>query len=150
MRRNGDPDASRMARLRRHPRRDHSLSEDEQADLIHEARMTKTVLIARLIICAVALVFVPWLSSRAGQDENRAAKEWVDQYSAGPYSCCLPEDTVFLEPWRVAGLRVGDYIIVKFPNGTFNVHVKKIYQTRDPKGRALITRWGCVFRSFGS
>ena len=81
--------------------------------------------------------------------ENQEIGDWVREHTNGFVSCCLPEDSVFIETWRVSSLVEGDQIRVDFPTGDMTVTVKRIYPTQDSRGRSVITKYGCLFRPFG-
>ena len=75
----------------------------------------------------------------------------MDYRNAKGQSCCGPLDTAFI-PHEVANsARIGSVIVASFNGIKEPVVVNKIYEfTKDPKGRAVITFYGCLFRVPGS
>lgn len=107
-----------------------------------------------LIIFAIMACIALWPQVGFAHDPEApvAAGEtfWATPYknSAG-VSCCGEHDMVFVPHWMMAGKRVGDQITVNFPAyGRQTITIQKIYPTRDPKGRAAITFYGCAFKAF--
>ena len=77
---------------------------------------------------------------------------WMEPYrnSAGT-KCCGPEDAAFVPHWVAGPAEVGSTISANFGDGRGEVRVavSAIYPTEDPHGKAWITRYGCLFKSFG-
>lgn len=75
--------------------------------------------------------------------------DWMRKYSNGSYSCCDEKDIVYVPHWEADRLNVGDVYMARFPSGPTPVTILKIYPTEDEGGRAAVSKWGCLFRSFG-
>ena len=79
-----------------------------------------------------------------------AHDHWVRNYSNGNSNCCGKDDIAFIEHSLANSLQIGSIATVDFPNYKgFPVTVLKIYQTEDVQGRAIITRYGCLFINNG-
>lgn len=75
---------------------------------------------------------------------------WVmDFKNAKGQSCCGPRDTAFIPHEVASGAQVGSVIVANFFGVEKAVVVNKIYPTKDPKGRAAVTIYGCLFKAFG-
>ena len=75
---------------------------------------------------------------------------WIQKYNNNVgYNCCTKLDATVV-PHEVANsAQVGSVIMADFPVGPTPVTVNKIYPTEDPRGRAWITKYGCLFRWSG-
>jgi hypothetical protein len=75
---------------------------------------------------------------------------WIQQYNTpNGMSCCDRRDATPIAHEVANEARVGSEVVAPFPNGPIIVKVLIIHPTRDPKGRAWITKYGCLFRHQG-
>ena len=75
---------------------------------------------------------------------------WIQDYNTpNGMSCCDERDAVVIPHEVAAEARVGSDVVAPFPFGPIIVKVKIIHPTRDPKGRAWVTKYGCLFRWSG-
>lgn len=64
-------------------------------------------------------------------------------------SCCDERDATVI-PHEIANeAKVGSDVVAHFPHGPIIVRIQIIHPTRDPKGRAWVTKYGCLFRWSG-
>lgn len=98
-------------------------------------------LAALLLIVLVTMCALP---ARAHGEDG-----WMAKYAnAMGQSCCHEADTVAI-PNEVAAVAViGSVILALFPSGPMLVTVNAIHATEDREGRAMISRYGCLFKSF--
>lgn len=101
-----------------------------------------------LLICAAAVVLASlMIATRAlAHGENGWMRKYVN--SSGT-SCCDETDTVAIPNEDAAGAVIGSDIIAPFPSGVQIITVNAIHATEDKQGRAMISRYGCLFKQFG-
>lgn len=109
-------------------------------------RTTNKPFVIRVLIAALLAVFL-WPGAAIGH----GIWAWVMSYTnANGTSCCGPVDTAFISHEAASSAQVGSVIVAKFYGVEKAVVINKIYPfTKDPQGRAVVTRYGCLFRWSG-
>ena len=75
---------------------------------------------------------------------------WMMKYqTADGISCCHETDTVAIPNEDAASAKIGSQILAQFPTGPMIVTVNAIHATEDKKGRAMVSKFGCLFKAFG-
>lgn len=75
--------------------------------------------------------------------------EVPNEYGGDMVSCCDGSDLHFIPHWKANALHIGSIYKMPWSRGTYDVEIKGIFPTEDPKGRSAITASGCLFRPFG-
>lgn len=100
-------------------------------------------LLGALALAALCLVLAT--SARAHGEQG-----WMMKYqTADGISCCHETDTVAIPNEDAASAKIGSQILAQFPTGPMIVTVNAIHATEDKQGRAMVSKFGCLFKSFG-
>jgi hypothetical protein len=104
--------------------------------------MTRVILWAFIAAAAISVLLLSAFAAFA-HDEHW----WVAKYkNAHGISCCGPNDTTFVDAKTARSARIGTVIIADFPGlSQLPVMVEIIYQTEDPQGLAVLSKYGCLF-----
>jgi hypothetical protein len=104
---------------------------------------------------AIAILLIGFPAQAVNHKLHKAAKgsphEWIQKHNitrgrnAG-LNCCDERDISVIPHSLANSAAVGSVLTWEFPTGRYNVVVQNIYETKDAKGRAFLTRWGCLFR----
>jgi hypothetical protein len=100
-------------------------------------------IIALAVVCILAL---------AWPARSHDHYDWVRKYTnAHDVNCCGALDVVPISHETANAAQVGSTLTADFlGHPGFAVTVQRIYQTEDREGRAMLSRFGCLFRVFGS
>lgn len=105
------------------------------------AAMAAAALLMLLILLALALPAIA-----------HDAHAWMRKFETpGGVNCCDATDVVPIGHAEANAAHVGTIITADFPGDPATpVTVQAIHQTEDPDGRPMLSKWGCLFRVFGS
>lgn len=78
--------------------------------------------------------------------------DWMRKYETpSGVNCCDETDVVPIGHAEANAAHVGTVITADFPGYPATaVTVQAIYQTEDHDGRPMLSRWGCLWKVFGS
>lgn len=105
--------------------------------------MTKALLLSLLVAAFVSGLLLAFPAYPHGHHD------WMRKYSNGEISCCDKTDIAYIPHWEANAFHVGDTYRAVFPSGPETVEILKVYPTEGDRGRAAISKWGCLFRAFG-
>ena len=112
-------------------------------DRLDESPGILDLLILALGVAVFCLVFATFARAH-GEDA------WMQKYvNAAGVSCCHEIDTVAIPNEDAASAKIGSQILAQFPTGPMIVTVNAIHATEDKRGRAMVSKFGCLFKSFG-
>lgn len=99
-----------------------------------------------ILALGVAVFCLAFATLARAHGENGWMAAYQNAYGA---SCCHERDTVAIPNEDAAGAKIGSQIIAQFPTGPEIVTVNAIHATEDKQGRAMVSKFGCLFKALG-